>query len=154
MDEVLRESEQRHRILFEEALNPIFLVDENGLYVDANEAALQFMECEREKLMGRSVWDFAPPAIIDRQKQEHSPFSKKRMLETDYLIEGKIKTLLNVVLNVERKQAEGELLESLWKPEGAKFSAESDRISPSASMLKSNYENPRNNFEIFMMRLR
>jgi PAS domain S-box-containing protein len=128
MDEVLRESEQRHRILFEEALNPIFLVDENGLYVDANDAALQFMECEREKLMGRSVWDFAPPAIIDRQKQEHSPFSKKRMLETDYLIEGKIKTLLLNVVPLkaggrkvlcgigqdvtERKQAEEQLQKS------------------------------------------
>lgn len=97
-EEALRKSEQRHRILFEEALNPILLVDENGHYVDANDAALQFMECDRKKLMGRSVWDFAPPGIIEHQKQEHSPFLKRRTLETDYMIHGRIKTLLlNVV---------------------------------------------------------
>jgi len=97
-EEALRESEQRHRILFEEALNPILLVDENGCYIDANEAGLQFMECDRENLMGRSVWEFAPLGIIERQKRDHSPFADRRTIETDYLIDGRVKTLLlNVV---------------------------------------------------------
>ncbi len=101
MEEALRESEKRHRLLFEEALNPILLVDENGRYIDANEAALQFMECDREKLMGRSVWEFAPPGTVERQKQEHSPFADRRTLETDYLIHGRVKTLLLNVIPME-----------------------------------------------------
>ena len=97
-EEALRESEKRHRLLFEEALNPILLVDENGHYIDANETALQFMERDREKLIGRSVWDFSPPEIMERQKREHSPFTDRRTLETNYLIHERVKTLLlNVV---------------------------------------------------------
>jgi PAS domain S-box-containing protein len=103
-EEALRESEHRHRILFEEALNPILLVDEDGHYIDANEAALQFMECDREDLMKRSVLDFAPPGTIERQKREHSPFAESRVLEADYLIHGRVKTLL---LNVVPLEVEG-----------------------------------------------
>jgi PAS domain S-box-containing protein len=93
-DEAVRASEKLHRLLFEEALNPILLADENGHYIDANDAALQFIECDRKELMGRSVWQFAPPGIMERQKREHSPFADRRTLETDYLIHGRIKTLL------------------------------------------------------------
>jgi PAS domain S-box-containing protein len=125
-EETLRESEHRHRILFEEALNPILLIDKDGHYIDANKAALQFMECDREDFMGKSIWEFTPPGIPERQKREHSPFLENRMLETDYLIHGRVKTLLLNVVSLElggrtvlcgigqditeRKQAEASLI--------------------------------------------
>jgi PAS domain S-box-containing protein len=96
--DALRESEEKYRTLFEEALNPILLVDKESRYVDANRAALEFLECERDELLTKRVWDFAHPDTIDRQKQEHSPFIGRRTLETDYFVNGSIKTLLlNVV---------------------------------------------------------
>jgi PAS domain S-box-containing protein len=97
-EEALQESERKYRTLFEEALNPIFIVDEEGHYIDANEAALDFLECEREELLSKSVWDFAVPGTEEQLKEEHSPFLSPRTLETDYFVQGAIKTLLLNVL--------------------------------------------------------
>ncbi|MCP1661459.1 PAS domain S-box-containing protein [Methanocalculus sp. AMF5] len=94
----LRESEELYRTLFEDALNPILVVSEDGYYTDANEAALAFLECSRDELITKSVWDTTPPDQLARQKQEHSPFIATRTVETEYLVHGTIKTLLlNVV---------------------------------------------------------
>ena len=91
-------SEQRYRTLFEAALNPIMLMDENGRYIDANKAALDFLECEPEDLLGKRVWDFTPPVVLGQQQQAPAPFLTSRTLETEYLVQGAIKTLLlNVV---------------------------------------------------------
>jgi two-component system cell cycle sensor histidine kinase/response regulator CckA len=90
--------EELMKALFREALNPIFVVDEEGHYIDANPAALEFVELSKEELLTKVVWDFAPPERLPIQKQQHSPFTSQRTLETDYLINGKIKTLLlNIV---------------------------------------------------------
>lgn len=98
VEETLREREERFRTLFEEALTPILLVNEEGWYIDANQSALEFLECSREELLGKQVWDFSPPDFLERQKQEHAPFVNRRTLETDYWVHGRIKTLLlNVV---------------------------------------------------------
>ena len=98
MEENLRESELLYRTLFDDALNPIVMVDVNGNYIDANAAALEFLECDRNTLLDMNIRDFAPPDQTGRQKREHSPFVGRRTVETDYLVRGKIKTLLlNVV---------------------------------------------------------
>ena len=98
MEESLRESELLYRTLFDDALNPIVMVDVKGNYIDANAAALEFLECDRKTLLDLNIRDFAPSDQIDRQKREHSPFVGRRTVETDYLVRGKIKTLLlNVV---------------------------------------------------------
>ncbi len=93
-----REQEKRYRIIFEETLNPVMVVDEEGRYIDANPAALAFFECEKEELLGKTVWEFCPPEQLEKQRAEHSPFLSPRTVETEYLVRGKIKTLLlNVV---------------------------------------------------------
>lgn len=97
-EEALRASEAKYRMLFEEALTPIMVVDETGTYLDANAAALQFLECCGEELLQKKVWDFSPPGILEQQQAEHAPFVGRRTLETDYDVHGTIKTLLlNVV---------------------------------------------------------
>jgi PAS domain S-box-containing protein len=97
-EEAIKESEQKFRTLFEESLNPILVVDENERYIDANKAALEFLECDRDELVKRNVWDFAPPGKADLMKQDHSPFMSRRTIETEHLVNGTIKTLmLNVV---------------------------------------------------------
>ncbi|MHA2496437.1 MAG: PAS domain S-box protein [Candidatus Hodarchaeales archaeon] len=97
-EKALSDRERQFLALFEEAQNPILVVNEAGQYIDANPAALAFLECTREELLSKMVWDFAPLAILEQQKQEHSPFVDRRTRETEYLIHGKVKTLLlNVV---------------------------------------------------------
>ncbi len=94
----LRENEQKYRTLFEETLNPILMVDEKKRYIDANKAALEFLECERKDLLFRDVWDFAPPEKLDIMKKDHTPFFSRRTNETAYVVQGAVKTLmLNVV---------------------------------------------------------
>ncbi len=97
-ENALRASEERLRTLFHETLNPIFMLDEEGKYIDANETALEFLECRKEDLPGKTVRDFLPPDTAEEQEQAHSPTMGRRMVETDYLVNGRIKTLLlNVV---------------------------------------------------------
>lgn len=95
---MLQESEKKFKTLFEQSLIPIFIVDENGDYVDANNAALEFVECDIEEIRNRNAFSFSPPKLEETQKKEHAPFYNPRLLKTEYFINGKIKTLLlNVV---------------------------------------------------------
>jgi PAS domain S-box-containing protein len=97
-EEAIKESEERFRTLFEESLNPILVADENEKYIDANKAALEFLECDWEELVKRSVWDFAPPGKLDVIKKNHSPYMSRKTVETEHFVNGTIKTLmLNVV---------------------------------------------------------
>ncbi|MEW6275286.1 MAG: PAS domain S-box protein [Bacillota bacterium] len=97
-DEALKESEQKYRTIFEDALNPIFIVDEDGRYLDANRAGLEFLECTKEELLKKCVWDTCPSDLLEQQIRQHSPFLSRRTVETVYLVNGRRKTLLlNVV---------------------------------------------------------
>jgi two-component system, sporulation sensor kinase E len=65
MEEVLKQSEEKYRTVFEGALNPILIADEEGRYVDANVAALVFLETEKEELIRKTVWDYSPQRLIE-----------------------------------------------------------------------------------------
>lgn len=54
-EEALVESAQLYRTLFELAVNPAFQVDEDGRYVNSNQAGLFFLESTRDQLVGRSI---------------------------------------------------------------------------------------------------
>ncbi len=91
----------RYATLFDNALNPVFVVDDRGRYVEANQAALEFIGCTLEELTAKTVWDFIPPGIEDQVKRQHEPFAASRTLETEYWVGGRIKTLLLNVVPVE-----------------------------------------------------
>lgn len=101
---MLRGERSRLRTLFEETLNPILITDEDGNCVDANGAALRFLECTREELRGRKVWDFKPPEQLDEVGTKHTSFENRRTHEANYRVGGKIKILL---LDVVPINAEG-----------------------------------------------
>jgi PAS domain S-box-containing protein len=56
-EEALRENEQRFRLIFENSMYPILIADDNGRYVDANEAACALVGVSREELLTMSVSD-------------------------------------------------------------------------------------------------
>lgn len=72
-DEVLRESEERYRILFEKTLNPILIIHHEGNCLDGNEAALGFLECTRRELLAKNVKYFIPNDIDRDLLDEHKP---------------------------------------------------------------------------------
>ncbi len=63
----LRESEEKYRTLIESAKDPISLYDENGIFLMANKAGAHSMGKEPVDLLGRSLRDFFPPEIAEKQ---------------------------------------------------------------------------------------
>jgi diguanylate cyclase (GGDEF)-like protein/PAS domain S-box-containing protein len=88
----LRESEIKFRTLFEEALNPIFVFDEKGCYIDANRAGLIFFACGKEELTNRFVNEGY------QLNNEAAPSLVPGTLEVQYRVGDILKTiLLNIV---------------------------------------------------------
>ena len=80
-EEALKESEQRYRALFENTINPIFLIDEHGNYIDANQAAAQFLGVNREELLKRTLWDSQILEVL--RKKNFSPFSVESVYKSN-----------------------------------------------------------------------
>ncbi|MDS0260122.1 PAS domain-containing protein [Haloarcula sp. S1CR25-12] len=57
----LTASEQRFRAVFEGTLDALVLTDDEGTYLDVNEAACDLYGLDETALVGRNVADFAPP---------------------------------------------------------------------------------------------
>ncbi|MFC1880822.1 PAS domain S-box protein, partial [Thermodesulfobacteriota bacterium] len=97
-ENALKESERKYRTIFEQALNPIFLFDDTGRFVDNNSAALKFLECNQQELLTKTFRDIA----ADRSPTEYIAKSSLKdehwILEIDYPVKGRTKTmLLNLV---------------------------------------------------------
>ncbi len=75
--------------------NPALIIDNKGRYIDCNETALRFLECARDELLKKSVYDYIAPGDDEKQLlKEHKKLWKEGgIAETDYYINGKIKTL-------------------------------------------------------------
>lgn len=69
-EEVLRESEQRYRLLFERAHDAIMLVDiETGILLDANPAAERMLGRKREDVVGKHHTEQMPPETREFHEQ-------------------------------------------------------------------------------------
>ncbi|MCX5853693.1 MAG: PAS domain S-box protein, partial [Deltaproteobacteria bacterium] len=128
-EETIKESEERHRTLFESTANPILVIDTEGNYINGNNSALRFFECTQDELLSKNVLDFMPPdrkqQVLDIQKPL---WQSGGSVETEYHIHGSVKFMeltvtpttrqgKNVILGIgkditKRKQAEEKLRES------------------------------------------
>jgi len=91
LDEALRESEKRFRMLFEDAPNPILILDENFCYMDTNKSALDFFDMERMQVIGKNVWEILPQMFEERHWDSASP---PETTEISYFVGEKEKTIL------------------------------------------------------------
>jgi len=96
-EKALITSERKYRTLIEEALNPIFVFDAKGRFLDANEAALRFLELDREQVLSMKYQDI--PNTLDLTVPDDVPSSPiLGQTEVDHRIGGATKTLLlNIV---------------------------------------------------------
>ncbi|MGC9436299.1 MAG: PAS domain S-box protein [Methanomicrobiales archaeon] len=95
-EERQQQNERLFRTLFEEALNPILVVDTDGRFLTANTAGLDFLECGREDLRGTTVRDWMSTG--EGEDGILSLFEPHRTMETEWRVGNRIKTLLlNVV---------------------------------------------------------
>jgi len=80
VEERLRESEEKYRKLFEEALDAIFVADaESGILIDCNEMATRLVEREKSDIIGRHQSILHPP----QDKEDRFTESFKRHLNED-----------------------------------------------------------------------
>ena len=97
-ENALKESEKKYRTIFEEALNPIFLFDDSGQFIDSNHAALDFLECTQNELLEKSFRQIALGRSPNEYLESVSTTNGRWILENDYLVKNRTKTmLLNLV---------------------------------------------------------
>lgn len=161
-EEAIRESEERHRTLFESTANPILVIDTEGNYINGNNSALMFFQCTQDELLSKNILDFMPldkkQQVIDIQK----PLWKSGgSVETEYHIHGNVKFMeltvtptkwqgKNVILGIgkditKRKQAEG-VLEKREVELEAK-TQELEDLNAALRVLLKQREEDRNEFE-------
>ncbi len=68
-EQALRESEEKHRLLFESANDSIFLMKEDT-FIDCNTRTLSMFGCNREQIIGKSPIDFSPEFQPDGQRSQ------------------------------------------------------------------------------------
>lgn len=63
-EKALRESEIKHRAIFEHANDAIFLIHHDK-FIDCNPKTLEMFRCEREQIIGHAAYEFSPPCQPD-----------------------------------------------------------------------------------------
>jgi PAS domain S-box-containing protein len=96
-EEALRESEEKYRTQFEEALDAIFVADaETGIIIDCNRAASELVGREKSELVGKHQRILHPPEEIEeefsRTYKQHLKEKEGQVLETQVITKrGEIK---------------------------------------------------------------
>jgi PAS domain S-box-containing protein len=97
VEEALRESEEKYRTQFEEALDAIFVADaETGIIIDCNRAASELVGREKSELVGKHQRILHPPEEIEgkfsRTYKQHLEEKEGQVLETQVITKrGEIK---------------------------------------------------------------
>ena len=104
-EQALKTSEEMYRTLIREALNPIFVFDSWGRFLDFNQSTLDFFELDREQLLTMSYQEVTA-AYPRFTKPDGKTVSYERGLsEMDCVVGGATKTLL---LNIVPLATEGD----------------------------------------------
>ncbi len=81
LDEIrktLQESETKYRLLFENSMDPVFLL-ENGKFIDCNKAALEILHCQnKDQILGLRPFQISP------EKQPDGRLSKEKEKKAVY----------------------------------------------------------------------
>jgi|GEM_PF-421493 len=94
----LRDSEAHYRALFGISTSPILVLDSDGNYVDCNQAACHFLECDRTELLEKNLRDFAIHGREEATFQRQIELAVEgEAVQVDYSVKGTVKTLELVV---------------------------------------------------------
>ncbi|MBI5664708.1 MAG: PAS domain S-box protein [Nitrospirae bacterium] len=88
-EEFLRSSEEKYRDLFENAIDPIFILDAEHNFVDMNKSAVKLLGYSREEFLRMKVFDIVPSEQLPVSAQE---FEKLQMEGKYEQFTGKVRT--------------------------------------------------------------
>ena len=83
----LLQAEQRSHNIFENAIDPIFIVDADLRYVDVNRKAVELSGFSREELLRRTILDMVPPEQVPQSQAEFDKLQQRGSYEK---FEGKL----------------------------------------------------------------
>jgi PAS domain S-box-containing protein len=83
-DEALQESEERFRLLVEQAVDGIFLSDATGRYVDVNSAGHKMLGYTRDEILSRTIVDVIAPEEVSRLAPAIAGFAGGRVTRTEW----------------------------------------------------------------------
>jgi PAS domain S-box-containing protein len=69
-EKTLQESEEKYRELFENAIDPIFILDAEHNFVDMNNRAIDLFGYSREEFLHMKVFDIIPPEQVPSSREE------------------------------------------------------------------------------------
>ena len=84
----VQENELKLRTLFENTISPIFILNQDGQFIEMNNAALGFFEVDRQTALTQTIDDYLPVRF------ETLSWKKEEGFELNFSVNGKIKTLL------------------------------------------------------------
>jgi PAS domain S-box-containing protein len=90
----LSTSEKKYSTLFQEALNPIFVLDQEGRFTEANQATLDFFECEASQLASTALRDSTQALQEIGTPGAFHPEACQGAIEVCFEVNGRHKTLL------------------------------------------------------------
>lgn len=84
--QIIRRSEEEYTSLFNQAMEPIFVMDNNGALINVNESICSLLDYTREELLQMKVDDIVDPEELKNNPVDYSPkllgnliFSERRM---------------------------------------------------------------------------
>jgi PAS domain S-box-containing protein len=77
MEEKLRRSEERYRDLFENAIDPIVIVDDKQNYLDVNKRAMELFGYSREEFLSMNIRDIIPSEQLPRSENAFSELARQ-----------------------------------------------------------------------------
>ncbi len=96
--EALLESEKKYRALFEKTKNPILVFNDEGTFIDFNQAAVDFLETEPDQLLKLKIHHFLAP---DSDPVDMKDWSTGRIVELPLEINNELKILELTITPVE-----------------------------------------------------
>jgi len=98
-ESALKQSEERFHNLFERAPLGYQSLDENGFFIEANQAWMEMLGYERDDVIGKWFGDFLEDGQVDLFRERFPLFKRNGCVVTEFAMKHKDGTIRNIAFN-------------------------------------------------------